>query len=60
MNKFLLYFYVGLGVLVGIVIVSTIRHGELSWLHISRPISLTVLGFISILLIRVGVRRSRN
>lgn len=39
----------GLGILIGIIIVSTIRHGEMNWIHIGRTVGLTftILFFIA-------------
>ena len=57
-NKLMSYLYIAVGALIGIIIVSTIRHGEMSWMYIGRTITISTLGFFSMLLIPVGIKRS--
>lgn len=51
------YSLIGLGVLIGIVIVSTIKHGEIYWISIGKASGVAVILFISYLFINKGLTR---
>jgi len=51
------YLYLVVGVLIGIIIVSTLRHGEMNWMYIGRTIAISALLFCSLLLICVGIKK---
>ncbi|WP_145543219.1 hypothetical protein [Virgibacillus sp. SK37] len=58
-NKLISYFYIIVGVLIGIIIVSAIRHGEMNWMYIGRTIAISALVFFSLWFIRIGIKKSR-
>ncbi|WP_442962166.1 helix-turn-helix domain-containing protein [Pseudogracilibacillus sp. SE30717A] len=51
------YIMFGLGILIGILIVSTIRHGGINWISIGRATGVTTLLFLTYFLLRKGIRR---
>ena len=51
------YILFGIGVLVGIVIVSIIKHQEINWMSISRSTGVAALLFLSYFLFRQRARR---
>src|SRR5699024_240317 len=54
------YILIGLGVLMGIVIVSLIKYQEINLISIGRAIGFSVILFISYLLMRIGTKRVKN
>ena len=51
------YFLFVAGILSGIILVSILKNGEVNWTVTGTTFALSVLGFFSLLLIRVGVKR---
>lgn len=51
------YLLIGLGVLIGIVIVSLIKHQEINFISIGRATGVAVILFFIYLLVRQGVKR---
>jgi len=51
------YVLIGLGVLIGIVIVSIIKHGEISWLSIGRATGVAAFLFLICFFLFKGIRR---
>jgi len=54
------YILIGLGVLMGIVIVSLIKYQEINLISIGRAIGFSVILFISYLLMRIGTKRVKK
>ncbi|MCG7343417.1 helix-turn-helix domain-containing protein [Sporosarcina sp. ACRSL] len=48
----------GFGALLGIIIVSTIRHGEMNWTNIGGTVALSTFAIIFIYMISKGVKKS--
>src|SRR5690625_4507727 len=51
------HFLIGIGVLIGIVLVSTIKHGGIDWMSIGRAAGVTTLLFLTYFLFRKGATR---
>lgn len=51
------YLLMGIGILIGIIIVSTIKHGEMNLFYIARPVGITAVLLLSLLFIHIGVKR---
>ncbi|WP_147300783.1 hypothetical protein [Sporosarcina sp. BI001-red] len=51
------YIWIGVGVLIGIVIVSTIKHGEINWMSIGRATGVGAFLFFIYFLLLKGKRR---
>jgi len=51
------HFLIGIGVLIGIVLVSTIKHGGIDWMSIGRAAGVTALLFLTYFLFRKGAKR---
>jgi uncharacterized membrane protein YcjF (UPF0283 family) len=51
------YFLIGIGVLIGIAIVSTIKHEGINWMSIGRATGVTALLLLTYFTLRVGIRR---
>ncbi|MCC3359483.1 hypothetical protein [Bacillus sp. REN16] len=59
-DKLKAYILVAAGTMVGIMIVSTIRNSGINWSLIGTTFALSILLFISVLLIRMGAKRVDN
>lgn len=54
------YLHIVVGVLIGIMIVSILKNGEINWILIGKTFALSVILLFSLLLIRVGTKRVNN
>lgn len=59
-NKIKGYIFFTMGVLIGIIVVSTLRHGELNWLYIGRTIGILVLLLFLLFLLCIGIKKVNN
>lgn len=53
------YFWMAAGVLIGIIIVSMLRNGEINWMLTGTTIALSVLTFFAIILMRLEIKGNR-
>lgn len=51
------YSLIGVGVMIGIMIVSITKHGGIDWMSISKATGMTAILFISYLLIHKGTKK---
>ncbi len=58
LNKLMSHLNILLGVVIGIIIVSTIRHGGLNWVYIGETLALSALLLFSLIIINVGAKRT--
>ena len=52
------YFWGIMGVLVGILVVSVLRNGEINWVLMSAVTAISVLAFFATLLIRYEIKKN--
>lgn len=58
-NKLKAYIFLVGCILIGIVIISMLRHGEINWTVLSRTFVLSILFSFSLLLIHIEAKKSR-
>lgn len=56
-NQWGSYVLMSLGVLIGIIVVSVLKHGEVNLIKLVKPISFTTILFFVLLLLRTGVKK---
>lgn len=56
-KRWISYFYVVMGILTGIIIVSTIRHGEMNVFYIGRTVAVSAFLFFYLFLIWKAFKR---
>lgn len=51
------YVLIGIGMLVGIIIVSILKNGELNMINLTKPLGITALLLFAVLFLRIGAKR---
>lgn len=51
------YVLIAIGALIGIIIVSILKHGEINSMNLAKPVSFTATLFFIFLLLRIGVKK---